>query len=88
MAAAAPSVYRSANHERVLTRHLLSLKDDNKNQDNDLSESQAQEDFLDHHWPKELSFYTVLGVLMISTVLLIMSVAFWARRQQEPVQPR
>ena len=81
------SVHSSANHERVLTRRLLSQEADD-DRDNDLSaESQETRDYLKGNWLQEVSFHAVLGVLVVSTVLLAVSVVFWARRQQELEQP-
>ena len=81
------SVHSSANNERVLTRRLLSQEADS-DRDNDLSaNSRETPDFLKGNWPQAMSFYVVFGVLVVSTVLLVVSVVFWARRQQESEQP-
>lgn len=83
--AAAPlaSVHSSTNREQVLTRRLLSLE---QRQNSDFSDSEYIETS-NSFWPQSVSIYAVVGILMVSTVLLVVSVTFWARRQQKAEHP-
>ena len=83
-AASQASVHSSANREQVLTRRLLSIKEENQN--NDFSDLEYKE-ISNSHWPQSVSIYMVVGVLMVSTVLLVVSVVVWVRRQQKSGHP-
>ena len=85
-AASQALVHSSSNRERVLTRRLLSTKEVNGNR-NDFSDSEYKEKTSNSHWPQSVSIYTVVGVLMVSTVMLVVSVVFWARQQQKSGHP-
>jgi hypothetical protein len=83
--AAAPhaSIHSSANREQVLTRRLLSLEQERNSDFSDSENKETSNSF----WPQSVSIYAVVGILMVSTVLLFVSVTFWARRQQKVKHP-
>lgn len=77
--AAAASVHSSANREQVLTRRLLSQEEENE----DLSDTE----YTSSLWAQSASIYAIVGVLMASTMLVIVSVVLWARQQQKSGHP-
>ena len=77
--AAAASVHSSANREQVLTRRLLSQEEENE----DLSDTE----YTSSLWAQSASIYAVVGVLIASTMLIIVSVVLWVRQQQKSGHP-
>ena len=85
-AASQSSLHSSAKHEQVLTRRLLSLKEEDRSNDF-LDSALEHKESLGSHWPQNVSVYTIVGVLVVSFVVLAVSVVVWARRRQKSGHP-